>query len=149
MAADIKIDIDGIRLNVRTGVIMRFKDKVVIEISTVGRNSVVPGGRIHINENSKDALVREIYEEMNFKIEKDRLKQIKVFENFFNYDNKDVHEIYFLYEYVLSEKDLEVLKFEQNKDNDTTYFTLVSNEDLEKFNLLPLELHEIIRNGQV
>lgn len=147
MTKDIKIDIDGVRLNVRVGVIMRHKENVVIEISTVGRNSVVPGGRIHINEDSKSALAREIKEEMNFEIDQNKLKMVKVFENFFNYDNKDVHEIYFLYEYIIDEQEFEKLNLEQNKDNDTTYFALVSNSEIAKYNLLPLELHKIIKGN--
>lgn len=146
MARDIKIDIDNVRLNVRTGVIMRYEQNVVIEISKVGRNSVVPGGRIHINEKSTTALAREIKEEMNFEINEQKLKMIKVFENFFNYDNKDVHEIYFLYEYILSNEEIEKIKFEDNKDNDTTYFAMVENNKLESYNLLPEELIDIIKN---
>ena len=147
MTKDIKIDIDGVRLNVRVGVIMRHKENVVIEISTVGRNSVVPGGRIHINEDSKSALAREIKEEMNFEIDQNKLKMVKVFENFFNYDNKDVHEIYFLYEYIIDKQEFEKLNLEQNKDNDTTYFALISNSEIAKYNLLPIELHKIIKGN--
>ncbi len=146
MAKDINIEIDGKRLNVRVGVIMRHKDKVVIEISTAGRNSVVPGGRIHICEASIDALEREVIEEMNFKIDKTRAKQLEVFENFFKYDGKEVHEIYFLYEYVLSDEEFSNLKFEQNKDNATTFFTLVSKSEIARHNLLPLSLHKIINS---
>lgn len=146
MARDLKIDIDGVRLNVRAGAIMRYKEEVIIEISTVGANSVVPGGRIRINEKSTTALAREIKEEMDFEIDERKLKPVKVFENFFNFDNKDVHEIYFLYEYIISDDEFKTLKLEDNKDNDTTYFALVSKNDLKKYDLLPLELHDIIKN---
>ena len=146
MASDIKIDIDGVRLNVRAGVIIRYKEDVIIEISRVGRNSVIPGGRIHINEKSSTALTREIKEEMGFEIDETKLKLLKVFENFFNYDNKDFHEIYFLYEYIMDDQEFKNLKIEDNKDNDTTYFAFVSKNELEKYNLLPLELHGIIKN---
>lgn len=146
MARDLKIDIDGVRLNVRAGAIMRYKEEVIIEISTVGANSVVPGGRIRINEKSTTALAREIKEEMDFEIDERKLKPLKVFENFFNFDNKDVHEIYFLYEYIISDDEFKTLKLEDNKDNDTTYFALVSKNDLKKYDLLPLELHDIIKN---
>ena len=146
MAKDINIDIEGKRLNVRVGVIMRFEDSVVIEISTAGRNSVVPGGRIHVCESSIDALEREVLEEMNFQIDKKRTRKLEVFENFFKYDGKEVHEIYFLYEYTLNNEEIEKLKFEQNKDNSTTYFSLVPNNEISKYNLLPLSLHKIINS---
>ena len=146
MASDLKIEIDGIRLNVRVGAIMRYGEEVVLEISTVGANSTIPGGRIRINEPSQDALVREMQEEMGFTINKNRLKQIKVFENFFNYDELQVHEMYFLYEYILNDDEYNYIKnLGANKDNNTTYFAFVPKYDLEKYNLLPLTLHPIIK----
>lgn len=147
MAQDLKIDIDGARLNIRTGAIFRYKDKAIIEISKIGLNSVVPGGRIRINEKSTCALAREIKEEMNFDIDQNKLKFVKVFENFFSYNNKDVHEIYFLYEYIISDQEFANLSLTDNKDNDTTYFKLVGKDELEKYNLLPLEIIDIIRKG--
>ena len=147
MASDLKIDIDGIRLNVRVGVVMRHNDDVVLEISTVGRNSVVPGGRIRINEHSTDALIRELGEEMKFEPNKTKLTQIKVFENFFDYDDKRIHELYFLYEYILDDKEREyITNLKVNYDNNTTYFSFVNKNELNKYNLLPLELHDIIKN---
>lgn len=146
MPSDLKIEIDGIRLNVRVGAIMRYGEEVVLEISTVGSNSVIPGGRIRINEPSQDALVREMQEEMGLIHDKNKLTQVKVFENFFNYDELKIHEIYFLYEYILNDDEYNYIKnLGANKDNNTTYFTFVSKYDLEKYNLLPLTLHPIIK----
>ena len=145
MASDLKVDIDGSRLNVRVGAIIRHNNQVIIEISDIGRNSVVPGGRIHINEHSCDALVRELEEEMNYTFDKNKFKQTKVFENFFEYDGKKFHEIYFLYEYVLSETEYQDIKnTKANKDNSTTHFEFVSKFDMLKYNVLPLELHPLI-----
>ena len=145
MAQDLKIDIDGTRLNIRVGAILRHEKEVLIEISTIGRNSVVPGGRIKINESSANALARELKEETGLEIDTQKLSQIKVFENFFKYDGQDVHEIYFLYEYILNENEYTVLSsLSENKDNDTTYFKFVQKQDLGKYNLLPLDLFELI-----
>ena len=147
MASDLKVDIDGVRLNIRVGLIMKYGNEVAIEISTVGRNSVIPGGRMKINENSRDALSREINEEMNLNLDKQKLSMIKVFENFFTYEQKDFHEIYFLYEYPLNKNEYDFIKNNvTNKDNSTTFFKFVKSNELEKYNLLPLDLHEIIKN---
>ena len=146
MASDLKIEIDGVRRNVRVGVIMRYKDDVVIEISTVGLNSVIPGGRIQINEKSCDALTRELKEELHFDANPKKYKQIKTFENFFDYNGRGTHEIYFLYEYELSDQEVESLNLGTNFDNQTTYFKMINKNDLEKYNLLPFELYEVIRN---
>lgn len=147
MASDLKIDIDNVRLNIRAGTIIKFDNEIIIEISKVGLNSVIPGGRIKINEHSKDALVRELKEEMNFEFDKERFNQIKVFENFFNYGEKDFHEIYFLYEYKLNQNEYEILKtLNMNNDNENTFFKFVSKYEVSNYNLLPLELHEVIKS---
>jgi len=146
MASDLKIDIDGVRLNIRAGVIIRHENEVLIEISKIGRNSVIPGGRIKINEKSSAGLVRELKEELDFEAEEKKLKMKKVFENFFTIDGKDYHEIYFLYEYNISEEEFVVLNNSNiNRDNETTYFKFISKNKLQDFNLLPLQLHDIIK----
>lgn len=146
MVSDLKMDIDGIRLNVRVGAILRHGNKVVIEISKLGKNSVIPGGRIKIGEKSSLALIREIEEEMGFKLKEESLTLIKTLENFFNFEGQNVHEIYFLYEYSLSKKEIEKInKLEINKDNSTTYFKFVNKNDISNYNLLPLEIYGDIK----
>ena len=144
MASDLKIDIDGVRLNVRVGAIMRHGDNVVIEISKIGLNSVVPGGRIQINEKSTTALVRELKEEMGITFDENKMTLVKVFENFYTMGGKPSHEIYFLYEYVLSDEELAQINMDINEDNETTYFALVPKTEMEKYNVLPLDLHPLI-----
>ena len=146
MASDLKIDIDGVRLNVRVGAIMRHGDNVVIEISKIGLNSVVPGGRIQINEKSTSALVRELQEEMGITFAEEKMTLVKEFENFYTMGGKPSHEIYFLYEYVLSDDELAQINFDTNEDNENTYFALVPKTDMAKYNVLPLTLYPLINN---
>lgn len=146
MASDLKIDIDGVRLNVRVGAIMRHGDDVVIEISKIGLNSVVPGGRIQINEKSTSALVRELKEEMGITFDEEKMTLVKVFENFYTMGGKPSHEIYFLYEYILTDEELAKINFDRNEDNETTYFALVPKTDMAKYNVLPLTLYPLINN---
>ena len=56
----------------------------------------LPGGRVKLLEPSKDALKREMQEELGVKIHVERL--IWVVDNFFEYDGKSYHELalYFL-----------------------------------------------------
>ena len=145
MSTDLKVDIGGARLNIRCGLIMRYGEEVVLEISKVGRNSVIPGGRIQTMESSREAIVREIGEEMGFKPEKWKIRQLSVLENFFTDGGKDFHEIYFLYEYILSKKEAEAIEaLGTNMDNEETYFKLVEAERVEEYNLLPKALYEYV-----
>ena len=51
-------------------------------------------------ENTKDAIIREIEEELGIKVDKDNLKLVQMAENFFDYlDNgkvKNVHELSYI-----------------------------------------------------
>jgi hypothetical protein len=58
-------------------------------------------------ENTKDALIREIEEELGIKVDVDNLKLVQIAENFFDYlDNekvKNVHELSYIYNIVLDD----------------------------------------------
>ena len=145
MPKDLKVDIENVRLNVRCGLIMRHGDDVVLEISKVGRNSVIPGGRIQTMESSREAIRREIFEEMGILLEESRIRQLTVLENFFTYEERGFHEIYFLYEYILSPELYEKIKeIGTNMDNRETYFKFVEAEKVEEYNLLPKALYEYV-----
>lgn len=137
MTKDLNIIDENNRLNVRVGVIARYLDNIIIEITTENF-SVIPGGRIKFNEKSSLALKREMKEEINLDIDENRLKKLEVFENFFVCDNKNVHEIYFLYEYNLNESEFNRLKnLKNNLDNKNNYFKFINQDEIEKYNLLP------------
>ena len=57
----------------------------------------IPGGRVAMNELSKDAIVREIREELNVEVKVNRMLWVN--ENFFHeeYFNENFHEICFCY----------------------------------------------------
>ena len=145
MGKDLRVAIDDVRLNIRCGLIMRHGDEVVLEISKVGRNSVIPGGRIQTMESSREAIKREIFEEMGITLDENRIRQLTVLENFFTYEERGFHEIYFLYEYILSPELYEKIKeIGTNMDNKETYFKFVDSEKVEDYNLLPKALYEYV-----
>ena len=142
--------IGNTKFNLRVGVILRYKDEVLIEISKIGSNSVIPGGRIKVGEPSCEALKREIKEEMGFLIDKEKLSFVKLFENFFTYENTPVHELFIVYEYPVCESDYQKLCIlKDNKDNDNTYFSFIKLNDLDKVNLLPETLIDIIKDTSI
>ena len=144
---DLNIIVDGFRLNIRVGVIFKYQEKVLIEVrkDRIG-NSVIPGGRIKIGEKSCDALIREIKEELNINLSKDKLKYINTLEYFYEFDNCKVHEIFFIYQYLIDEQMYQKLtKVKENLDNHITEYLFVDNDEFEKYNLLPLEIRDIIK----
>ena len=146
MASDLSVFIDDIRLNIRVGVVMRHGDDVVLEFSNTAKHVVIPGGRMKIGEPSNMAIVREVEEEMGLKLDAGRLEMIKCFENFYSYQNYDNHEIYFIFSYELSNEELkQVLALEKNKDNEDSYFKVVSRHSVEELYILPTSLVELLK----
>ena len=96
---DISVVINNIKLNIRVGVIFKYGNETLIELSKIGSNSVIPGGRIKIGEKSIDAIKREIMEELNFDIGVNKLTFVKIIENFFKLDTNKYHELFFVYNY--------------------------------------------------
>lgn len=75
---------------------------VLIHRSVNDNHWSLPGGRVAISEESKTSLKREFLEELNVNIKIDRL--VWIVENFFNYEEKDFHEIGFYYSVNSDEK---------------------------------------------
>ena len=147
MKSDIALKIDDIFLNIRVGIIFKYQNKVLIEIrkDRVG-NSVIPGGRLKIDEYRFEALRREIKEEMGIILDEKRIIYKDTIEEFFNFDNKKYHELFFVYEYVMDDDFYqELLKVKENKDNNTTEYIFVSYDEFDKVNLLPMKIRDIIK----
>ncbi len=147
MKRDLVLDIDDIILNIRVGIIFKYKDKVLIEIRKDRKgNSVIPGGRIRIGEKSIDAIKREIMEEMDILLVDDKIIYKKTMENFFTFDGKKCHEIFFIYEYTVDEDDYQTLvKVKENQDNKTTEYIFINYDQFDEVDLLPLEIRNIIK----
>ena len=146
--SDLSIMINEIKLNIRVGIIFKYNNSVLIEMPKIdGYNSVLPGGRVKIDELSIDAIKREIKEEMNFILEESKILFKKNLEYFFEFDNIKYHEFFFVYEYLIDENDYQnLLKIKENMDNHASVYSFVNIYDLEKVNLLPLEVRDIINN---
>lgn len=62
------------------------------------------GGSVHFRETSRDAMKREVREELGCEVE--NLKLVDVVENIYTLNGEDKHQIIFLYTGDLSNKDL-------------------------------------------
>lgn len=147
MKSDIALNIDNIFLNIRVGIIFKYQGKVLIEIrkDRVG-NSVIPGGRLKIDELREAALKREIKEEMHYTLDDNKIKFIKTLEYFFDFDNKKYHELFFVYEYLMDERTYQdLLEIKENQDNFITDYIFIDYNQFDEVNLLPMEIRDIIK----
>ena len=143
---DLSIMVGEYRLNIRVGVIFKYQGKVLIEIrkDRVG-NSVIPGGRLKIGEDSASALIREIKEEMGLTLEKDKLIYNNTIEEFFTFEGVKYHEIFFVYKYPVDDIFYKkLINVKENLDNHITDYIFVSPEEFDKVDLLPLEIRDVI-----
>ncbi len=65
---------------------------------------VLPGGRVDMGEDSREALKREVQEELGVNVEVGSLKAI--IENFFEFDGKNYHELQFVYVGTILDEDI-------------------------------------------
>lgn len=100
---DINIRIDGMRFNYRVAAVIEYKNKILLQKPSDWKFWNLPGGRVKVNENSLDALKREIKEELGYEF--NNFKFIHLAENFFKWQGKQVHELLFIYKIKLSDSD--------------------------------------------
>ena len=140
---DLSTMIDDIKLNIRVGAIIQYQNKILIEKNKNVDFSVIPGGRIKTLENSKEALIREIKEELGIDLSNEKFEMISLIENFFEFDNKKYHELYFVYKIDLKQ-DYDIKDGMTNLDNQESSYYLLNQEEFQKTNILPNILKEII-----
>ncbi|MCM3666137.1 NUDIX hydrolase [Mesobacillus subterraneus] len=77
--------------NYRVAAIMIVDDHVLIHKQVKDKHWALPGGRVELLEDSQTSIVREVKEELGIDVKVDRLLWFT--ENFFDYNNKNYHEI--------------------------------------------------------
>lgn len=116
---DLTFDKNFGKFNVRVAVLVEHNDKLLTQ--NRGDRYWLIGGRIHFGEDSKQAILREISEELCYiPSEKDKLNLNFICENFFMWDEIPCHEVLFIYRLILSDES-ELIK----KDN----FQCADNKD--------------------
>lgn len=142
----ISFDVDNNKFNFRTSGI--FLDESGKRFLTNTREKtisfcVLPGGRVEMGEDTEQTLKREIQEELGTDIEIVCLKAVA--ENFFVFDNKNYHELQYVYFAKLKNKEIEkyTAKFFGTETED--FFEWKSIEDIDNINYKPACLKEIIK----
>ncbi len=138
---DVSIMIDDVKFNLRAGIMITCNDEVLVEVNPNLDFVTLPGGRVHALENTKETLIREMTEEMNFELP-DTIKLRGIIENFFEFDEKKYHELYFLYKYDIKNDSKLYSDNMINEDSKKTYFKWVKKNELDRVNLLPSILRE-------
>ena len=133
---DLSVMINDVKLNIRVGAIIKYQNKLLVERNKNVDFSVVPGGRVQTLETSKEALLREIQEELGIDLSNEKLELASLIENYFTFDNKKYHELYFVYKVEL-QQDYNLNNGFENLDNNTSRYYFLNQEELEKEKMLP------------
>jgi ADP-ribose pyrophosphatase YjhB (NUDIX family) len=98
----------------------------------------LPGGHLEFGETIEDGLRREIKEEMGAEI--NSIKFLKAFENFYNSNNTDHHEINLVHVVSLNIKSTEEIKALE----DHISFAWVEIEKIKNVKMLPPVIHRYL-----
>ncbi|MBQ2872606.1 MAG: NUDIX domain-containing protein [Bacilli bacterium] len=139
---DLSVMINNVKLNVRVGAIIKYQNKILVERNKNVDFSVVPGGRVQTLETSKEALLRELQEELGIDLSKENLELASLIENYFTFDDKKYHELYFVYKVELKQ-DYNLSNGIENLDNSNSSYYFLNSEELEKEKMLPDVIKQI------
>ncbi|MBR4177818.1 MAG: NUDIX domain-containing protein [Bacilli bacterium] len=145
---DLSVMIDNVKFNYRAGLLIEKRGKVLVEVNPEIDFVTLPGGRVKTLESSFEALKREIYEEMGFKIKKEEVSMRAIIENFFEFDDKKYHELYFLYRLKVESGDKRFKDEMKNQDSKASYYKWVKKDKLGEANLLPVVLRDIAKSNK-
>jgi len=142
---DLTFDGDFGKFNVRVAVLVEHNDKLLVQ--TEENHHWLIGGRIHFGETSKQAVSREISEELCYKVsDQDSLKLNFICENFFMWNKTPCHEHLFIYRLILSDNSILINK-DGFKCGDNDRFTekWIDFDELKNTNIVPKFIQEYIR----
>lgn len=143
MNKDLSVMIEDVKLNVRVGAIIRYKGKILVEKNNNVDFGVIPGGRVKTLESSKDALIREVKEEIGIDLSNTEMNIVSSIENFFEFDGKKYHELYYVYNINLDDS-YELYDGMSNLDNGDSKYYLLTEDEFKQDKILPEVLKDII-----
>ena len=139
---DIKFEKDDYKFNVRSSCIMKDKkhEKVLLTYMRAIKDHnafLLPGGRLEILENSKEAILREIKEEVGLNLD---YKLVSIEENIVK-DTK-FHMIEFVFY-------TEIDNFEMltNLDDGWDKFEIVEIKDIDNYDIRPKSVKNLIKEN--
>ena len=140
---------DNIKFNFRVAGIFVNNGKALFQ-ELEDDNFYCPlGGRVNFGEDTKSALIREVYEETGVNLDSNDLFLVDVVENFFVYHDKKFHELLFIYK-CINNKELNNMDNFPVKDKDTTIINKWFDIDkLSEIEVLPKVVVDNIDNSNL
>lgn len=141
---DLKFKTDNFDFHSRASVIIYNKDKSKVLLFKVEDERdfyLLPGGKIHINEDSLSAIKREVKEELGYDLE---FTFSSINENFLIKENTKIMQYEFLYKAIYHGPIEKEIFNCLDRENQT--FHWISIKDIDKVKILPSNLTQIIKN---
>ena len=145
----ISFDVDGFRFNYRVSGIFvdskneRFLTNTVRKLDFV----VLPGGRVDLGEDTKEALKREMMEELGKEIDIISLKIVS--ESFFEFEGRNYHELQYIYVAKFKDTDLEKYDDEFDGFEEKDVYKWYKIEDFDKLSYKPAHLKKVIKEAML
>ncbi len=135
---DIKFKIAGVEFVCRSCAVVMNGDKILFQKRKDDKSWALPGGKIEVLETTKEALKRELQEELGIKdITVGDI--ISVTENFFEWKGDKVHQYIFTHKVTFNDSKYNNIEgtfngIEKGKD---VIYTWIKKEDLPKHSIKP------------
>lgn len=102
MNSDIKFEYDDIVFNYRVAIVIKNKDKILVQKDKRVKHYTLPGGKCKLGESSIETAKREFKEETNLDVS--FVRGVGMIENFFTskFNGKKYHEILMILELKLN-----------------------------------------------
>lgn len=144
---DIKLEIENKVFNYRVAVIIRNKDKILVQKDDRVSYFALLGGRCNLYETSIEAAIRETKEETGFDTR--YVKSVGVIENFFDssFNGKKYHEILIVHELEFSiDKyyDFDMIDNIEDSKKEHLKYMWMNIKDLKKCDFRPKVLLDIL-----
>ena len=147
---DVKLKDDTQNFKFRVNSIILNNDKVLMVEMNNNNFLCLPGGHVHLGEDTKSAVIRETMEEVG--ITSPSPKLVGVIENFFTHKTgRSFHELSFYYlmedAIVPPEKQIDYNYLEHDEDKIVDLkFHWIPLDKVEKYDIRPVALKQILKN---